>query len=246
MNAQHSTFPRIDPVGLDGVLVRFSDTLSEPANRAALALRAAIDRAGWDGVEETSTSLVSAYLRFDPLFLSFETLTRQLRGLLASEDWMQATLPQGRRLLRIPTVYGTDLAPQLQEAADLAGLTQAAAIESLSQAQTRVITIGFAPGQPYLGSLPECWDIPRQTALTPLVPVGALVVAIRQLVLFSVSTPTGWRHVGQTAAALFQPTNDNPFLLRPGDEVMFPAITRAAFETLKTQGKDGITVEALP
>lgn len=239
------TFPRIDSVGLDGLLVRFGDQLDEAANRAALAFRAAVEAAGWDGVEECSTSLVSTYLRFDPLYLSHDDLEMQLTGLLSERDWYAADLPDGRKLLRIPTVYGTDLAPQLEEAAQVAGLTAEDAVASLSQARVRVTALGFAPGQPYLGTLPEAWDIPRQTALTPQVPQGALVVAIRQFVLFSVTAPTGWRHIGQTAAKLFDIDRDAPFLLRPGDEVEFPSVTREAFEQIKQAPDAGITREAL-
>ncbi len=240
-----SQFPSINPVGLDGILVCFADTLSEPANRAALAFRAAVERAGWDGVEESATSLVSTYLRFDPLYVDIVALGRKILALLDEQDWYAAPLPGGRRLHRIPTVYGTDLAPQLEEAARAADQSRDQAIQSLSTTQVRVTTIGFAPGQPYLGTLPQEWDIPRQTALTPMVPVGALVVAIRQLVLFSVSTPTGWRHIGQTAAQLFQPSSQTPFLMRPGDEVLFPSIERGAFEALKADPTGGIITEAL-
>ncbi|CUH75825.1 5-oxoprolinase subunit B family protein [Tropicibacter naphthalenivorans] len=238
-------FPSLASVGLDGLLVRFADHLSEPANRAALAFRAALERANIPQIEETSTSLVSTYVRFDPLHLPLERLEAQIKALLAGQDWYAAELPSGRRLIEIPTVYGTDLAPQLAEAARLAGMSEAEAITSLSSARTRVTTIGFAPGQPYLGTLPEPWDIPRQTGLTPKVPVGALVVAIRQFVLFSVSTPTGWRHIGQTAAQLFQPDAAEPFLLRPGDEVVFPAVPRDAFEALQADPMGGIRMRPL-
>ena len=240
------TFPRIDPLGLDGVLVRFADSLTEPANRAALAFRAALESDPPEAVEEVSTSLVSTHLRFDPLHLPLDRLAADLRHRLAAQDWYRAPLPEGRRLLSIPTVYGTDLAPQLAEAAGLADRSEAEAIRELSGAPLRVTTIGFAPGQPYLGTLSEAWDIPRQTGLTPSVPVGALVVAIRQMVLFSVSTPTGWRHVGQTHARLFRPEAQQPFLLRPGDEVRFPAISREHFEAMRAEGADGIETEALP
>lgn len=238
-------FPRVDAVGLDGLLVRFGDTLDEPANRAALAFRAALERERWDGVEECATSLVSAFLRFDPLSLSPADLTRRLRRLLESRDWYAADLPDGRRSVTIPTCYDPELAPQLPEAAAAAGLSPEAAVAELSAARMRVLTIGFAPGQPYMGTLPDRWDIPRQTGLTPQVPVGALVVAIRQLVLFSVSTPTGWRHVGQTAARLFRPDSDTPFLLRPGDSVQFPAVSRLEFDPLQGDPHGGIRVERL-
>ena len=232
-------WPRIATLGVDGFLISFGDRLSEPANRAALAFRAALDRAGWPGVEETSTSLASAYLRFDPLAQDHAALRARLEGLLASRDWTAAPLPEGRRLWHVPTVYGTDLAPQLDEAARAAGVNADEAIASISQTRVRVQTIGFAPGQPYLGELPPCWDIPRQTALSDNVPAGALVVAIRQLVLFSVTTPTGWRHIGQTAFRLFRPEADQPFVLRPGDEVLFPPTTPEALANMRANDPDG-------
>ncbi|MGG7643531.1 5-oxoprolinase subunit B family protein [Rhodovulum sp. YNF3179] len=231
--------PTIRTVGVDGLLVSFGARLSEPANRAALAFRDAVEAAGWDGVAESSTSLVSTYLRFDPVHADHETLRAALGDLLAARDWYAAPLPDGRRFWRIPTVYGGDHGPLLDEAAAAAGLTPEAAIESLSTSRVRVQTIGFAPGQPYLGELDEAWDIPRQKALTARVPEGALTVAIRQMVLFSVSTPTGWRHVGQTALRLFRPDADTPFVLRPGDEVLFDAVTPEELDNMRQAGPDG-------
>ena len=229
-------WPELCTIGTNGLLIRFGDQLSEPANRAALAFRAAVEREGWSGVEETSTSLVSAYLRVDPAFPDMDALEARILALMASRDWSAEPLPEGRRLWRVPTVYGTDLAPQLEEAADVAGLSVAEAIATISGTQVRVQTIGFAPGQPYLGALPEAWNIPRQTALTDKVPIGALTVAIRQLTLFSVSTPTGWRHVGQTGFRAFRPDADDPFVLRPGDEVLFQETTPEQYHRYQDAG----------
>lgn len=238
--------PVIRTAGVDGMLVSFAETLSEPANRAALAFRAAVEKATWDGVKETSTSLVSTFLQFDPLHLPHAALHAQLQSLLASRDWYATPLPEGRRFWRVPTVFGTELAPQLAQAAAAAGMTEAEAISSLSQSRVRVQTIGFAPGQPYLGELPEAWNIPRQSQLTERIPIGALAVAIRQLVLFSVSTPTGWQHVGQTAMRLFQPEAEDPFLLRPGDEVQFTPTDPGALEQMRGDPLGGATRENIP
>ncbi|WP_226621817.1 5-oxoprolinase subunit B family protein [Alloyangia pacifica] len=240
------SYPLLRTAGIDGMLVSFGDRLGEAANRAALAFRAALERESWDGVEEISSSLVSAYLRFDPLALSHATLEARLRGLIASRDWLRAELPHGRRLHRIPTVYGGSLAPQLGEAAQAAGMSEAEAVASLSAARVRVTALGFAPGQPYLGELPEAWNIPRQQALTPRVPQGALVLAIRQFVIFSVTAPTGWRHVGQTAAPLFRLGAERPFLLAPGDEVEFPQVSEEVFAKMCDDPEGGATWEALP
>ena len=222
-------FPVIRTVGLQGWLVTFANKLSEPSNRATLAFQAALAQVAIDGVVETSTSLASVFVRFDPSLVSHDRLRDQLETMLAEQDWYGAALPEGRRFWRVPTVYGTDLAPQLGEAADAAGMTEGQAIDSLGSARVRVLTIGFAASQPYLGTLGEEWNLPRQTALTPMVPSGALVQAIRQFVLFTAPAPTGWRHVGQTGMRLFRPEMDDPFALRAGDEMIFEPVAKAEF-----------------
>ncbi|AXI43908.1 allophanate hydrolase subunit 1 [Sulfitobacter sp. SK011] len=241
-------WPKIRTVGLSGILVSFADKLSEPANRAALAFRAAIDGQNWPEVSETSTSLVSAFLQVDLAATPFEAMKERLIDLIKQQDWFAAPLPEGRTLWHVPTVYGTDLAPQLEEAAEVAGVDPDTAIKQLSQARVRVLTIGFAPGQPYLGELSETWNIPRQQKLTQAVPAGALVVAVRQLVVFTNVTPTGWRHVGQTAFKTFRPDAARPFALSPGDEMMFPAISEAELKDIKdkdTSGNGGAEMEVL-
>lgn len=245
MTHQSPIFPMIRTGGVDGLLVTFGDKLSEPANRAALSFRVAVEEAGWDAVEETSSTLVSCFIRFDPLRLSHDVVKAKVEALAKSRNWFDAALPTGRRFWRIPTVYGTELAPQLAQAAAAAGMSEAEAATSLSDARVRVQALGFAPGQPYLGELPKAWNIPRQSQLTDRVPQGALVVAIRQFVLFGVSAPTGWLHVGQTAINLFQPQADEPILLRPGDEVQFIATDAASLNNMRSDPNGGATYETI-
>lgn len=243
-----ANYPRIRRVGLSGLLVQFGEKMSEPANRAAIAFRAAIEEQHWPEVLETSTSLVSIFVSADLITSHPEALTEQLHALLASQDWYTAPLPAGRTLWEIPTLYGTDAAPQLEEAAEAAGVSPEQAIAELSSARVRVLTIGFAPGQPYTGELPPHWDIPRQQALTKSVPRGALVVAIRQLIIFTNASPTGWRHVGQTAFRTFRPDSMTPIALSPGDEMCFPAVSASEYTRITqgdTSGNGGATRKVL-
>ena len=240
-----SVWPRIQTLGTDGFVIRFADQLNEPANRAALALRGAIEATGWDGLEEVTSALASTALRLSP-FADFDRFESQLTALVVSRDWTAEPLPTGRRLYKIPTVYGTELAPQLGQAAAAAGVTAQEAAAQLAKARTRVITLGFAPGQPYLGTLDPWWDIPRLSQITPQVPAGALVLAIRQFVLFAVANPTGWMHVGQTAVQLFQPDADRSFMLLPGDEVMFTSVPEADYARIENDPYGGAEWEAIP
>lgn len=216
-----TSMPSIRTVGLTGILVTFGDQLSEATNNAALAFQEAVDRLKIDGVTETSTSLVSTCVQFDPTRLSRTALQGQLRELARSRDWSVSKDAVARRLWKVKTSFGGEDGPQLDEVAQLVGLTPEAAINQVLETRVRVITIGFAPGQPYLGTLPRNWDFPRLPDLIPRVPAGSLVVALRQLVLFTNDTPTGWRQIGQTAFRNFEPNSASPFRLRAGDEMEF-------------------------
>ncbi|MBC6437451.1 MAG: carboxyltransferase domain-containing protein [Rhodobacteraceae bacterium] len=241
LDGRAPSFPFVRPMGLDALLVSFANRFTEAPNRAALAFRAELECLNWAEVAETAPTLVSVVVRLVAGAQSSADVSDRLRALLQSRDWYDAPLPDGRRHWRIPTVFGGSLAPGLDSAAQAAGVDTATAITEWSQVRVRVLTIGFAPGQPYLGVLPPRWDIPRQTSLTPRVPQGALVQAVRQFVLFSRPSPTGWRHVGQTAFRSFRPGATVAFPLRPGDEISFVPTDRDHIERLLADpdGSDG-------
>jgi len=245
---QRSGFPRLQRMGEAGLLVAFGDSLSMSVNAATLAFRAAVEAAGWDGVEETATSLKSVFLRFDPIRVSHAALEAALTELLHSHDWYTEGLPHGRKLWHVPTVFGGAHGPQLEEAADLAGMGVDEAMAQIASTPVRVLTIGFSPGMPYLGQLPEAFDIPRKTELNPHVPAGGLALAIRQLVLFPVGTQTGWRWIGRAALDVFGQHADQPFPLTAGDEILFQPVGDAEFEAAWDQVQQGrmvATCEAL-
>ena len=223
-------FPRLHRMGEEGMLIEFGDRLSMPVNAAVLAFRAAVKAAGWPGLRETATSLKSVFLRFDPEKLPHETLERALTELLASHDWLAEPLPQGRRLWRVPTLFGGAAGPQLDEAAELCGMDADQTVRIISETPVRVLTIGFSPGMPYLGQLPEAFDFPRKTELNPHVPAGGLALAIRQMVLFPVGTQTGWRWIGRAALDVFGQQAEQPFPLTAGDEILFEPVSQDAFD----------------
>jgi allophanate hydrolase subunit 1 len=66
-----------------------------------------------------------------------------------------------------------------------------------------------------------------------------LVAAVRQICLFTKDTPTGWRHVGQSAFQCFRPRSDIPFPLSPGDEVQFTSITLQELASIEAHNADG-------
>ena len=231
--------PEVLPLGLDGILVRMARSLSDAGNRAALAYHAALRQRLPGGVTETATSLTSVFVRFDPDEIQRAELENSLAELIAVEDWYHAPLPPNRTLWRIPAAFGGSHGPQLEEVADLAGLTPDQAIEDVTTTDLRVLALGFAPGQPYLGFLDTHWDIPRQTEITPQVPRGAVVTAVRQIIPFANAAPTGWRQIGQTGFRCYSRAATPPIPLKAGDVIRFEPVTAAELTRLAETGPLG-------
>jgi len=233
------------PLGPDGILLRFADTLSEPANRAALAFRALVDAADLAGVTETATSLTSVFVRFRPDQVARADVEDQLRDLLSRQDWSDVALPAGRTLWHIPAAFAGEAAPDLEDVARQIGRDADTVVAELCAEPVRVLALGFAPGQPYLGFLPEHWNIPRRTEVTPEVPRGAVVVAVRQVIPFANPAPTGWWQIGQTAFRCYDPEADPALPLRAGDELRFHAVLPDEWTRLQNGPRGGAEAEAL-
>jgi KipI family sensor histidine kinase inhibitor len=179
-------------------------------------------------------------VRFDPVVLTRAALRDVIAPELDGQDWANVSPPAPTRRWHIPVCFGPDQAPQLDEIAALAGCSPDQAIEAITGTDLSVLAIGFAPGQPYLGMLPDNWGFARQSELTPMVPAGAVVVALRQVVLFANDSPTGWRQAGQSAFRPFLLTRPEPLVLRAGDGVRFHTVGVGEFEALVAANSDGL------
>ena len=238
MQSQDPTLPAILPLGVDALVVRFSLEPDLNANAAARVFARDLAAGNCEGIDEIVPSLASLMVRFDPARIRRSALVARLRALLARRDWAAISAPAPSRRWVLPAAFGGVYGPQLEEAAGLAGISPAQALDELRNARLSVLAIGFAPGQPFLGLLGEHWDFPRMAELTERVPAGALVVALRQIVLFANASPTGWRHIGRTTFRPFRPEAREAFPLRVGDEVVFDVLDHSAFGELLASGAE--------
>lgn len=125
------------------------------------------------------------------------------------------------RYIEIPVVYGTAAGPDLGEVARHAGLTEKQVVELHSSIDYVVWFLGFQPGFPYLGGLPEQLATPRRDEPRLQVPAGSVGIGGAQTGIYPLVTPGGWQLIGHTPLPLFDPDRDEPVLLRPGDTVRF-------------------------
>lgn len=240
--------PVIRDVGDSALLVELGDQLNLPVNRAVQRLDQLVNRESIAAVVETSPTLRSLLVRFDPLEITHNELRDILHDRLRQLD--QADQPQPVRRWRVPVYYGGDNERELAEVAALLSRPVSRVIAEHCECIQTVLTLGFAPGFLYLGLLPEHWHIPRLEQVKPRVPEGSVSVAVGQTVVTSTPIPTGWRTIGVTPLCNFNPAQSDPFLLVAGDQVQFYSINEAQFQQQRAAAQAGemiaeyITVQA--
>ncbi|MNI74533.1 Kinase A inhibitor [compost metagenome] len=89
--------------------------------------------------------------------------------------------------------------------------------------------LGFAPGFPYLGGMPQAISAPRKPSPRLAIPAGSVGIAGRQTGVYPYETPGGWQLIGRTPLALFSPDAVTPALLQAGDRVSFYPISIREF-----------------
>lgn len=125
-------------------------------------------------------------------------------------------------LVPIPVTYdGEDLA----SVAELWRTSERGVINRLNSTEFQVAYCGFSPGWAYLAGLPPALAVPRLASPRAKVPAGSVALGGEYAGIYPTASPGGWRLVGRTAVALFDPERDPPALLTPGTRVRFIEVT---------------------
>ncbi len=146
------------------------------------------------------------------------------------------TLPRStgrkRPVVTIPVAYGGDHGPDLEGLATAAGLSPQQVVALHTSVEYRVYMLGFSPGFPYLGQVPEAIAAPRLAEPRSHVPAGSVGIAGLQTGIYPQEGPGGWRLIGRTPVRLYNSTRAKPFLLQPGNRVRFRAVSKTEFDRL--------------
>ncbi|MGH2449692.1 MAG: 5-oxoprolinase subunit PxpB [Candidatus Limnocylindria bacterium] len=184
-----------------------------------VAARASAIADAWEarGLGPAVPAYASVLLRFDPLATVPERAERAAAELLASPP--AAETRAGRRI-EVPTRYD---GPDLAETAERSGMTADQLVAAHAGRDYRAYFLGFMPGFAYLGTLDPRIRAPRLATPRQRVPAGAVAVIDGQTAIYPLASPGGWRLIGRTDLAAFDPERDPPALIRAGDTVRFVA-----------------------
>jgi KipI family sensor histidine kinase inhibitor len=221
--------------GDTALTVEFGRTAERRFSALVLALYGRLSASALPGVIELVPTLRSLTIHYDPCLTSAEVLSRSIVPLL---DGLEGQPLCGRRWV-IPACYAPELAPDLDEVARRTGLSRADLVRAHTAGDYRVYMLGFLPGYPYMGDLPEQLRLPRRESPRVAVPAGSVAIATTLTAVYPLESPGGWHLIGRTPARLFDAARDPAVLLAPGDQVRFASIGRAEFDELDKASRAG-------
>jgi KipI family sensor histidine kinase inhibitor len=195
----------------------------QAAGNEAARVAAAIRAAALPGVVDVVPGAATVLVSHEPGSSAAVGLAARLRGIASAP--LPPSLPAASTPdLILDTVYD---GPDLVEVAEVTGLSTAEVIARHSAASYRVGWLGFSPGFGYLTGLdPALAAVPRRASPRVSVPVGSVAIAGGLAAAYPAATPGGWRLLGRTDAALWDPARDPPALLSPGRRVRFRPVDR--------------------
>lgn len=215
--------------GDTAVTVEFGDRIDRVLSGAVLRLNAFVRAANLPGVVETVPTFRSLAVHYDPLATDSGDLIPAIEKLI---DGGRGDRKQSN-LWRVPACYATSHAPDLADVARRTGLSTDEIVRLHSGTRFHIYMLGFAPGYPYMGDLPEAIVLPRRNDPRTRVPAGSIAIAAGMTAVYPVESPGGWHLIGATPIRLFDPRCPRPALFNPGDTVRFEPISGREFDAIR-------------
>ena len=194
--------PKIRIMGDRAVLVELGEGIHPKINQKVRALYTGLATLGINGIKDLVPSYRSLMVVFNPRVIALDSLKSQLDETWNSLDDTQQPDP---RIVEIPVVYGDQYGPDLEWIADYHNISPQEVIRLHTRPVYQVYLIGFMPGYPYLGEVPDEIVTPRRKTPRTHVPAGSVGIAQRQTGIYPVASPGGWQIIGRTPVQLFDP-----------------------------------------
>ena len=223
--------------GDSAVSVQFGEAIDPEIYGRVRALNEDLKREKIPGVTEAIPTFRSLMVQYDPRRLPYEQLRQQLENRL--EKLGRAQQPP-KKVITIPVCFGGDWGEDLEGVAQYHGTSPEEIVRLFCSAEFLIYMLGFTPGYPYIGGVPQGLVTPRLDSPRLKVPAGAVGIGSEQLGIYPIESPGGFRLVGNTPVRLYDPRNlEHPVLLEAGEYIRFVSIGPEEYQQIRRQVEEG-------
>ena len=217
-----------------GLLVEYGEGISPQINHTVRTIAKALEQTSPKGVLEIIPAYRSLLIVYEPMETDPVSIQDQLEDLENRLSEIKISPP---KIIEIPVCYGAEFGPDIEYVAKEHDLLVEDVIRIHSEPDYLIYMIGFTPGFPFLGGLPEILHTPRLVTPRTHVPEGSVGIANAQTGIYPISSPGGWQLIGRTPLKLFSPDKTNPFLYQTGDFIRFKPISTETYDQIFQEGK---------
>lgn len=223
------------PLGEKAIVIEFGQAIKPDIHRKVKLLADYLEQNPLRGIIEHVATYTSVTLFYEPMEIRSLNKESSPYQYLAAEisriyNQLEQSASEKPRIVEIPVCYGGEFGPDLNSVAQYHHLAEEEVINIHSQGNYLVYMVGFAPGFPYLGGLPERIATPRRSSPRLAIPTGSVGIAGQQTGVYPITTPGGWQLIGRTPLRLFQPEQECPSLLKAGDVIKFYPISKEEYD----------------
>jgi inhibitor of KinA len=229
---------QIYPLSEKAVTIEVGNSITEEIHYKILSLNQFIHQLYIPGFIETVPSYCTLTIYYNPVEAvkkiseSSNGIFNWMKNYLENEltSWQPGKfLVTQNKTVEIPVCYDEEYGTDLNDVAVYHNTTKEEIIRIHTAGPYHVFMMGFSPGFPYLGVLPDNIATPRKKQPALKIPAGSVAIAGNQTGIYPIESPGGWNIIGRTPLQLFNKENENSFLLKAGDSVKFVPVTKEYF-----------------
>lgn len=228
---------KVIPVGERAIMIDFPEKIDVAQNQLIHALADELKKLNKAEIMDLIPAYHTLTIDFDPFQTDFQAFKFWVQDFLATH-LAEARKTILKRVVEIPVCYGGKFGPDLIDVAKFAGVTTDEVIKMHTSQLYYIYLLGFLPGFAYAGFVEDQIAMPRLAKPRLKIPAGSVGIAGKQTGMYPVTSPGGWRLIGQTPLKLYDSKSPVPFY-QAGDWLKFIAVSVVEFEKIKQQSIRG-------
>jgi KipI family sensor histidine kinase inhibitor len=220
-------------VGDSCILMMLGNKISKAMHQCVKSCYYYLNNHKVTGILEVVPAYCSIAIYYDPLMITQHEVVKWLRK-CENKSHIKTENEKVRRL-HIPVCFEGQFGPDLKRVAEFNGISEEKVVEIFCAHDYLNYFIGFMPGKPYLGGLPNVLETPRLDIPRFRLPSGTVAIYGKQVAIFGIQQPSGANCIGRSPILIYDTRKKDPILLRMGDMLRFFPISQEEFQEISQE-----------
>ena len=207
----------------------FGEKVDKDTNTQVIRYFKSIKKENIEGVNNLTPSYNKLIISFDLRKNNYKDLKKIIENLEINKSENLKN-----KKIKIPVCTDKSFSLDIKRLEEKLTIDKAEIYEKFFNKEFFCYMTGFIAGMPFLGDLNEKIRLKRLETPRIKVPKGSIGLTEQFCNIYTFESPGGWNIIGNTPLEIFNKHNqNNPALIKPGDNVKFKQITRDEYDKIR-------------